>query len=63
MTVVSGWGGRYFEDFVVGETIVHVGGRTISEADNTWLTLLTCNAHPCVSTPTTRREPSLNGRW
>jgi itaconyl-CoA hydratase len=46
MTVVSGWGGRYFEDFVVGETIVHVGGRTISEADNTWFTLLTCNTHP-----------------
>jgi itaconyl-CoA hydratase len=46
MTVVSGWGGRYFEDFAVGETIVPVGGRTISEADNTWFTLLTCNTHP-----------------
>jgi acyl dehydratase len=45
MTVVSGRGGRYFEDFAVGETIVHVGGRTISEAGNTWFTPLTCNAH------------------
>jgi hypothetical protein len=63
MTVVSGWGGRYFENLVAGETIVHVGGRTISGAPNTWFTLITCNANRCISTPTTRRGPSLNGRW
>jgi len=35
--------GRTFDDFVVGETIQHRPGRTISEADNTWFTLLTMN--------------------
>ena len=38
--------GRYFEDFTVGDTYEHRPGRTISEADNTWFTLLTMNQHP-----------------
>ena len=38
--------GRYFEDFRVGDTYEHRPGRTISEADNTWFTLLTMNQHP-----------------
>jgi len=38
--------GRYYEDFVVGDTYEHRPGRTISEADNTWFTLLTMNTHP-----------------
>ena len=38
--------GRYFEDFAVGDTYEHRPGRTISEADNTWFTLLTMNPHP-----------------
>jgi len=38
--------GRYFEDFEVGATYEHRPGRTISEADNTWFTLLTMNTHP-----------------
>jgi itaconyl-CoA hydratase len=38
--------GRYFEDFAVGEIYEHRPGRTISEADNTWFTLLTMNQHP-----------------
>ena len=38
--------GRYFEDFVVGDVYEHRPGRTISEADNTWFTLLTMNTHP-----------------
>lgn len=37
--------GRFLEDFVVGEVYRHPLGRTISEADNTWFTLLTCNTH------------------
>ena len=41
----NGWEGRYLEDFVVGDTYRHPSGRTISETDNTWFTLLTCNAH------------------
>ncbi|HEX2334245.1 MAG TPA: MaoC family dehydratase [Burkholderiales bacterium] len=38
--------GRYFEDFEVGATYRHRPGRTLSEADNTWFTLLTMNTHP-----------------
>ena len=38
--------GRYYEDFVVGHIYEHRPGRTISEADNTWFTLLTMNTHP-----------------
>jgi itaconyl-CoA hydratase len=38
--------GRFFEDFEVGATYRHEPGRTLSEADNTWFTLLTMNSHP-----------------
>jgi acyl dehydratase len=38
--------GRYFEDFEVGQEFRHWPGRTISEADNTWFSLLTMNQHP-----------------
>lgn len=38
--------GRYFEDFTEGDIYEHRPGRTISEADNTWFTLLTMNTHP-----------------
>ena len=38
--------GRFFEDFEVGATYRHEPGRTLSEADNTWFTLLTMNTHP-----------------
>ena len=38
--------GRYFEDFKAGDLYEHRPGRTISEADNTWFTLLTMNQHP-----------------
>ncbi|HYC45183.1 MAG TPA: MaoC family dehydratase [Burkholderiales bacterium] len=38
--------GRYFEDFKVGDVYEHRPGRTLTEADNTWFTLLTMNTHP-----------------
>jgi acyl dehydratase len=38
--------GRCYEDFTVGDIYEHRPGRTISEADNTWFTLLTMNQHP-----------------
>ena len=38
--------GRYLEDFRQSDTYEHRPGRTISEADNTWFTLLTMNTHP-----------------
>jgi itaconyl-CoA hydratase len=38
--------GRYFDDFEIGAIYEHRPGRTLSEADNTWFTLLTMNQHP-----------------
>ncbi len=38
--------GRYFEDFEIGDVYEHRPGRTITESDNTWFTLLTMNQHP-----------------
>jgi acyl dehydratase len=38
--------GRHFEDFAVGDVYEHRPGRTITQADNTWFTLLTMNTHP-----------------
>ena len=37
---------RYYEDFHVGDIYEHRPGRTITETDNTWFTLLTMNTHP-----------------
>jgi acyl dehydratase len=38
--------GRYYEDFVVGDVYEHRPGRSITETDNIWFTLLTMNTHP-----------------
>ena len=38
--------GRWFEDFVVGHIYEHRPGRTITDTDNVWFTLLTMNTHP-----------------
>lgn len=37
--------GRFFEDYVVGDVYQHPMGRTISQADNTWITLLSMNTN------------------
>ena len=38
--------GRYFEEFTVGDVYEHRPGRTLTEQDNIWFTLLTMNTHP-----------------
>lgn len=38
--------GRYLEDFKVGDVYEHRPGRSITETDNSWFTLLTMNQHP-----------------
>ena len=43
MTIREGWQGRYYEDFEVGDVYEHGLGRTITQADNIWFTLLTQN--------------------
>jgi len=45
MPVKRGWEGRFFEDFEVGDVYRSRLGRTITEADNIWFTLLTNNTN------------------
>lgn len=44
-TPIRGWEGRFLEDFVVGDIYEHAHGRTITQTDNTWFSLLTNNPH------------------
>src|SRR5262245_50170893 len=46
MATKTGWTGRVFEDFAVGDVYQHPLGRTILEADNVWFTCLTMNTSP-----------------
>ncbi len=46
MAVKGGWRGRFFEDFEVGDVYRHPLGRTVTETDNAWFTLLTQNTAP-----------------
>jgi itaconyl-CoA hydratase len=39
-------GGRYYEDFTVGEVLDHALARTVTEGDNTLFTMLTMNTNP-----------------
>jgi itaconyl-CoA hydratase len=38
--------GLYYEDVVVGEIVEHRPGRTVTEADNLWQSLLALNPNP-----------------
>jgi acyl dehydratase len=44
--VRPGWRGRFYEDFAVGDVYEHPLGRTVTETDNVWMTLLTQNTAP-----------------
>ena len=44
--LVSGWQGRYYEDFEVGDIYKHPFGRTVTETDNVWMTNVTMNLNP-----------------
>ena len=46
MATKQGWRGRVFEDFEVGDVYEHPLGRTVTQADNIWFTLLTVNNNP-----------------
>lgn len=39
----AGWSGRFFEDFTPGDVYYHPLGKTVTETDNQWFTLLTQN--------------------
>lgn len=45
MAVREGSEGPFFEDFQVGDIYRSTVGRTVTEADNTWFTLLTNNGN------------------
>lgn len=45
MSVKEGWQGRYFEDFEVGDVYRCRYGRSLTENDNIWFTLLTNNTN------------------
>ena len=40
MGLKPGWQGRFFEDLEPGDHYQHPLGRTVTESDNTWFTLL-----------------------
>ena len=46
MAIKPGWQGRVFEDFETGDIFEHPLGRTITQTDNIWFTLLTVNTNP-----------------
>jgi itaconyl-CoA hydratase len=46
VTVHTGWQGRFFEDFVIGDVYEHPLARTVTSTDNIWFTLLTQNTAP-----------------
>ncbi|MBX5437011.1 MAG: MaoC family dehydratase [Alicyclobacillaceae bacterium] len=46
MQLKTGWNGRFFEDMEVGDVYPHPLGRTVTQTDNIWFTLLTQNTNP-----------------
>lgn len=45
MTLRDGWQGRFYEDFEIGDVYQHPLGRTVSDTENAWFTLLTMNTN------------------
>jgi len=45
MAIKEGWQGRFFEDFDVGDVYRSRIGRTVTQADNIWFSLLTNNTN------------------
>ncbi|ERN51306.1 MaoC family dehydratase [Alkalihalophilus marmarensis] len=46
MSIKEGWNGRFLEDFNIGDIYAHPLGRTVTQTDNIWFTLLTQNTNP-----------------
>lgn len=46
MTIKRRDTGMFYEDFEVGDVYEHGLGRTLTDADNIWFTLLTMNNNP-----------------
>ena len=58
--------GPFYEDFKEGATFHHSGGRTVTDTDNIWFSLLTCNPNPIHINQEYAKEnfanPPFNGR-
>jgi acyl dehydratase len=57
---------KYLEDFTVGQVFKHWPGRTITDFDNTWFTLMTMNTNPvhfdaAYAATTQHGKPLVNG--
>ena len=48
MSIKDGWKGRFYEDFNIGDIYKHPLGRTVTNVDNIWFTLLTQNTAPII---------------
>jgi itaconyl-CoA hydratase len=46
MTEPNRMSGRFYEDLEVGMVLRHPLGRTVTQTDNAWFTLLTANSNP-----------------
>lgn len=46
MAIKTGWNGRFYEDFEEGDIYPHPLGRTVTQTDNIYMTLLTQNTNP-----------------
>ena len=62
------WRGRFYEDFDVGDVFKSRLGRTITEVDNVWFTMLTLNTNQMhFNTPYTERtrfgQPLVNSAF
>ncbi len=45
VTIKPGWTGRFYEDFEIGDVYRSRMGRTVTDVDNIWFSLLTANAN------------------
>ncbi|WP_054709861.1 MaoC family dehydratase [Bacillus sp. JCM 19041] len=45
-SIKKGWNGRFYEDFEIGDVYSHPLGKTVTQTDNQWFTLLTQNTNP-----------------
>lgn len=68
MTEIARTQGPCYEDFEVGMVIRHALGRTLTQTDNTWFTLLTVNTNPIhfdavYSAQTEFKKPLMNSTF
>jgi len=63
--IIKSWEGRFYEDFEPGDIYIHPYGRTVTENDNIWFSLLTMNTNEIhfnsdYSSKTTWKRPLIN---